>query len=477
MSGDTVVRRSEPSEATTLEPPGLNDSAVIAMPALIGEGETHWEIEASLDNATWYRISYQLTSTPTYTDYTPYATGYALAGVLSDDIGDHTPLPSAAFLTVDEDRLVMAGSFADNGALSRVSWTPVNGDPGVGNDERVPIATTNFLDLDTGDGGGITGISEASNGFFYVFKKSHIYKMVRTGVRDQAYEATVVSKSLGAMTGSVVSGLDEFGRSCIYALDPSLGPYRIGTSGLQLHHGLGSKTNQYSTWSTVLDTTNTHSVYYADSRQVIWWVRSTSVDGANSSSAPTLKIVLQTDATRATETGFEGGVSLGDGKSAIVLSACMFDKGVNIPNFVPYVATADSDHGDPTVLQLDVEDSTEDDGVAYAATLTTSPFLSAGQLNRFGTLAAGVLARASDVEGLRVILGQSRDFQNEEKASYINLEPLSSETEVVRVADESGFAGLRALQVTLRDDDLEGAPMGRWEVIQIALSQSSQETS
>ncbi len=475
-----TIRRSEPSAVLEFTPSGAGGSVLITAPTTAGaDSPTHWEIEASLDNATFYTAhTFLAVSSTTVNDNVPYSEGYtggtsvhAGGGRLSETSGDYTVPLSAKFLTVDDDRLVMASSFETTALTSRVSWTPVNGDPGVGNDERVPIATVNFLDLDAGQGGGITDMSQASNGFFYVFKWRAIYKMVRTGVRSQAYQASVVSKSLGAIPGSVVSGLDEFGRSCIYALDPSLGIYRIGANGLQLHHGLGSKVNTGSTWSTVNTDAATVlccSVYYADAKQVKWFL------ATNGSDLPNLEVVLQTDATRVddTGTGIEGGVSLANGQISNVISATMFAGNIDAgtarskvlkPTVGTYGASATA-----TIRQQDT--GTTDDGTAYAATLTSAPVMAAGQLNRFGTLSAGLVAMAASA--VTVVLGQSRDFGATEKTATIDLTPTASETEVIKTADNSGFASIRALQVSLSD---ASPATGRWQVVQIALSQSQQE--
>lgn len=469
QSAGVTLRRSEPSNSLTFAPSGTGTGVIVTKPATISESETHWELEASVDNANFYRIATTVVGTTTVTDSVAFSTGYALTGTLSATIGDYTVPGNYVFLAVDEDRLIMARSWVTTALGSRVSWTPVNGDPGSGNDERIPIESTNFLDLDAGQGGPITDLSQPSNGFFYVFKWGCIYKMVRTGIRDQAYTASVVSKSLGAIPGSVVSGVDEFGRSCVYALDPSLGLYRIGASGLQLHHGLGSKSNSRSTWSTVNTSPNYTiccAAYYADAQQVIWFI------ATDSSNTPNLKITLQTDAVRATNTGIEGGLSLADGAGSNAVSVCMFaenidDNAARTKVLKPFTGTVEST-AISTIRRHDT--GTTDDGSTFNATLTSAPIMSAGQLNRFGTLSAGVIGMAAN--GVDVVLGQSRDFGVEEKSSTIDLSPVASEVEVLRTADNSGFADVRALQVSLHDS----APAtGRWEIVQIALSQSVQE--
>jgi hypothetical protein len=149
MSGSTVLRRSEPGATLTFAPSGTKTGAVITKPASIGESETHWEIEASTDNANFYRLAQTVVGTTTYTDTVALGTGYATSGTLSADTGDYTRIPSGKFLVSDDDRLVIAGSWENADYASRIWWTPVYGDTtGVGNDERLEMDTDPFLDLD-----------------------------------------------------------------------------------------------------------------------------------------------------------------------------------------------------------------------------------------------------------------------------------------------------------------------------------------
>lgn len=76
MSGSTVLRRSEPSAVLTFVPSGTAAAARVTKPASISEGETHWELEASGDNANWYRIATTVVGTTTYDDYTASSKTY-----------------------------------------------------------------------------------------------------------------------------------------------------------------------------------------------------------------------------------------------------------------------------------------------------------------------------------------------------------------------------------------------------------------
>src|SRR5574341_660277 len=158
LAGATLVR-SEPSAATTFSPLGTKTGATVTKPASISENETHWEVEASTDGSTFYRIATVAVGTTTYTDTTAYSTGYNTASnTQSETAGNYTVPWSAKYLVVDADRLVIAGSWNDATKGSRVGWTPVGLDPGVGSDERIPTATSNTRDLDALEGGDITGL-------------------------------------------------------------------------------------------------------------------------------------------------------------------------------------------------------------------------------------------------------------------------------------------------------------------------------
>jgi hypothetical protein len=71
VSGTTVLRRSEPSTVLTFTPVGTKNGATITKGAdASGELSTHWEIEASLDNANFYRLARTINATTTYVDNT-----------------------------------------------------------------------------------------------------------------------------------------------------------------------------------------------------------------------------------------------------------------------------------------------------------------------------------------------------------------------------------------------------------------------
>jgi hypothetical protein len=315
-----TLRRSEPSEMLSFTPSGSGSGAVVTRPALVGEGETHWELEASLDSENWFRIATTAVGTSTVTDSQPYDNGYSDIGTVSETIGDYSLIGSGRFLVVDEDRLLILSSFEDANAASRVRWTTVGNDPGDGNDERIPIATANELDLDGLEGGGLTGASQSIHGYVYAFKLGAIYKLVRTDVRQHAYEAMAITKSRGAVEGSIVDAVDEAGRPAVFFIDPTIGACLLGSNGLQTC-GLDIR----ATWRRLnLDATAvSRGVYYPEAQQIHWWI---AVDGADT---PNLRVVLHINEMRLTPAGYRRGWAVWNGASANALAACLFAENVD----------------------------------------------------------------------------------------------------------------------------------------------------
>lgn len=439
VAGATTAR-SEPSAVRTFTPSGTNSGADVTRPALISEGETHWELEASLDNILFYRIATTVTGTATVTDTTSNTVGYAASGTLSEDIGDYLTLPSAKYLLVDGDRLVLGGHWTDLSLQSRVWWTPVTNDPGVGNSERLPLDVDNFLDLDNYEGGALTGLGQTVNNSWYAFKWSHIYKMTRTGDPANAYDPVTLSKKRGALPGSIVHGMDENGRACIYFLDPVSGPSRIGPQGLEVIIGLRK------TWNRVnLRATNVVSrgVYYPYKQQVHWWV------ATGTSNTPDLKLVLQVSELQpAANGGTHRGWSLATGTIATATTAAVFtetvvEEGDTVLRELPFIGINTPDF----IQRCDV--ATTDAGVAYVAVIRTKPFFLSGLLNRWGAMAATLLSSANAATGIVVKL--IRNFDIEEASVTRDLSPEGVEEFVIKDFDNLAISDNRSIQIEFTD--------------------------
>ena len=81
QSGGKTLVRSEPSLSLTFVPSGTGAAARVTKPASISENETHWEIEASEDNANYYQIGTVAVGTTTFDDTTASSKTFPTLGV------------------------------------------------------------------------------------------------------------------------------------------------------------------------------------------------------------------------------------------------------------------------------------------------------------------------------------------------------------------------------------------------------------
>lgn len=465
--GSTTILRSEPSDALTFTPSEANASVTITKGTTQNTTATHWELEASIDNANFYVLATTVLATTTVVDSTAFTTGYAVSYDLSEDVGDYNTLHSPKFLVADEDRLLLAGAWEDSTKASRVLWTPVFGAEGVGNDERWEADTDPFIDLDNYSGGPITGISNPINGQIWVFKQNKIYVLVRTGNRVRAYQSYKVSNSIGAIEGSIVQGVDSYGQPCLYFIDPVVGPCRTG----------GNKSVQscgkdiLSTWEEInLDSAivSVRSVFYPKKQQIQWRITT------GASTSPTKAIVLHCANTNESQDGVRGGWSIWTGKFTEGYTSILYSDNINANttrslDLVPFVGVTS---GDGYILQGDT--GTADDGEAYAASIRTKPYLLRGLLQKFGVGAAAVLGMESDTAEIQVTL--IRDFGLEEPRNIpsVDFAGTASETEVIKQLREFTGAQMYAMQIEFAD---VASPAGTWEINRFDLKISPEESA
>jgi len=446
-----ILRRSEPSEETKFRPSPASAGAVIARQALANEGETHWEVEASSDGADFFRIATVPIGTATYTDTTNLEIEqYADLGPASESIGTYLLQRSVRFLAADADRLLMGGHWTDAALKSRVAWTPVFADPGVGNDERLPLATggDNFVDLDNYDGGGLTGISQMANGTWFAFKWHAIYKMSRTGDITHAYDPICVSKTRGALPDSIVGGVDENGRPCLYFLDPAVGPCMVGAGGIRDILGLR---NTWNTITTMPEGVTCRAVFYQAKQQVHWWI---PVNGA---SRPTLKLVLQVNAMQgASGNAVQGSWALANGLLATATAAAMWhettvEDGVERPRYRPFAGLAQDDDVESTELIQRCDALDDDNGVDYHSVILSGAYAIVGVLNQWGTMASAFVASASDT--ISLLFSHIRNLGTETNSSTRDLSPEASEPYVIKTIDDIDMSEAKTVQFQVEDVD------------------------
>lgn len=475
LNGTVIESRSEPSAVTTFSPSGSGSAARIAKPAGISEHETHWEVEASLDNIDFYRIARVTVATATYDDSTAAGTGYAANGVLSADIGDYTLIPSGKFLTADQDRLLILGSWELSAEASRVRWTPVYADPGDANDERLELSVDPFLDLDGFEGGEITGASRAVSGYIFVFKRGHIYRLVRTNSRVAAYEAVPITKARGALPGSLVEAINQTGQPTLYFLDQSVGPTRLSADGLQW---CGRDIQTLWKRVNVNAAVPCHGVYYNNSRQLHYWL------AMDNSEYPNYKIVLHVNEMRDTEEGGRRGWVTVGLNSRIASAHCSVMFSTNIDsiddrNFtlVPLIGKESWDVGATTirdyVQQCDTggtdAHTTGDTDSAYRGVITSKPFALAGLLNQHEIVTGAVLTQtATSPDGL-IFVAAIKDYGADTKTASTSFYTAGLETHVISPLGDLRFAELYAIQLSIGDLDENVTPPDSWYVDMLQL--------
>lgn len=459
----TTVRRSEPSSVLTHDP--TNAALVrVTKPATVSEGETHWELEASTDNATFYVLATTAVGTTTYDDATADGAGYS-SGTLSEDTGDYTLIGSARYLSHDDDRLIWAGSFDDDDLASRVGWTPVYGASGVGNDERFKTGDDPYKDLDSYEHGAITGLSSPMLGGIWVFKQSAIYKLTRTGLTTQAYDSDKYTDALGAIHGSVTSGIDETGQPCIYFLDHEQGPCRIGVGGIKR---CGEDVR--STWNTLnLEATKvvTSVLYYPLKKQLIWCL------ATSASNVPDTAIVLHIDKSRSFEDGIRKGWVIWNGSRASALSMFLYADNVDSNTtrsltLVPYICL----EGLGLVHRCDTGNT--DNSVSYTAKFKTKPYWLKSILQRFSVMAGAIIAKA--VTSAQITMKVYRDFEAETTTtvSDTSLAASGTETTVIKFLDNLKGAEMRVVQFELTDPTTVSA---QWIIDGIVILESPGQSS
>jgi hypothetical protein len=373
---------------------------------------------------------------------------------------------SARFLAVDNDRLLLAGSLYDDTYGSRVSWTPVYGDTtAVGNDERVPTNTDNFIDLDNYEGGALTALHGPVNGFCWAFKNRHIYKLARTGNAANAYEAICVTKTCGAIKHSVVEAFDQRGDPALYFLDPFVGPTRVGKNGLE---SCGADVR--NTWNTVnLDATGLTAwgLYYPRKRQIRWWVAT----GSNSS--PLLVFVLHIDYQEDDIRGARKGFTIWDGTMATALCGCLYATDVTASSrskdLVPYLGMSVSN-----AAQIwKTETTNADNGTAYDATIRTKAYAPVGIDTKFQVHNASFTAEAASSTSLDFSILADMGVRTT-TVSSVSLAPEGSETHVVHKIDDLTDGEMNTVMLEISDPTSQSK---LWRLAEMAVRISPGQTS
>lgn len=446
---------SELSPAVSFTPSGGGTHARVTRPSLPSETETHWRLFGSPDGVNYYRLADIVVGTSTYDDNTApsaYSTVSPTFAGYPTDAGYFTAPPSAKFLLVDGARLLLGGSWETTAYASRVWFTPVRNttDPAfnVADDERVP--PENYLDLDPGEGGGLTGLGGPIDGTPIAFKYSAIYKLVPTSNPDKPYVRIKLTSSVGALRHlAIVKGEDDTATPALY-FPSRTGPYRLGAAGLQF---LGRDIEDV--WKRVnLDASviTAASVWHDEKRQ--WWLF-VALDGA---AVPSHALVFSVQHARATDTAdVRGGWAVYPIPNGL-LTACMFSKTVGAtmsralkPYLIPNIADAQPRQFDADGVHSDVIQSGTQGYRGYGR---TKPYRVAGMGRYVGVSKALVLMQGQTVQNTNFRVKAVRDFGVESRESTLTVPAATADiTHYPLRTEATEMAQAQTIQIEFGDAD------------------------
>ena len=361
QSGGVAVRRSEPGATVSFTPSGGGTAARVTQPAVANEGETHWEVEGSADNVSFYVLSTVAIATTTYDDSTAPAS-YSTGTNLSPVTGTYTPQRSYRFIASDQGRLLGFGSWTQTNRQNDIEVSSVIGSLNVGDAERLDTTSTYRYTLDENDSGAPTGLRGPVFGNFYAFKFRQFWELAPTGLTSNPYRRTPISKTIGCVQrGASCVGEDTQGNGALYFFSHR-GLYVYGVGGLR-YLGKGIEDYVLGPTATInLGATNVIAwvCYYPFKRQVwVGWATGSSNDPN------------QTAIFDITSNGWSR-VPTGD-KLANIRCAHLFSNTIGTTmslDLKPYVASATT----ATALSKgDTDGQTSDGGTTFQAYILTRP--------------------------------------------------------------------------------------------------------
>lgn len=413
-----TVRRSEPSASVSFTPSGAGTAARVTRGTAPGEVETHWEVEASLDNTTFYRIATVVIGTTTYDDSagtTTYANNpvSALTGV-------YTLQKSYKFIAADQGRILGFGAYTPTNPQSRIEFSAVLGSSDIGDDERVPIG--NYVGLDDNDSGFATALCGPVNGSFYAGKYRQLWKLTPTGSPAIPYTVLPLSKIIGVVGPKAITLTeDEDGRQNISWMS-STGPYRLGINGIEyIGKGVEDYTISAGPNSAYLSldaaTVVCHVQWYRDQRQAWFWVAITG--GAE----PTTVLVCSVGRPGRTYAWsvYTGGI--GGARCAVMFSATV---GASMGRqLIPYIGSATSNG----VIGA-CDSSTQDFNVSYGGSIVTRVYRPWGD-NFSGSITGGQLVALPSALNSITVSTRGNFGGVTDAAETVSLAAAGSETRVI----------------------------------------------
>jgi len=423
-SGSVVVAQSEPSASVSFTPNGNDTAARVTKSATITESETHWVVEASTNNSTFYELSEIAVATTTYDDSALVST-YS-ANSLSAVLGAYIAPFSVKYVVAAFNRILGLGAWESGQPQSRIWFSPAKGTADKGDDERVPdtLNVRNFFDIDEGTGGDGTGFAGPIYGAVYVFKYSQIRKILPTGGTNPVFDVLEVSLTRGALEQECIAvGEDAAGRPAIFFLDSQVGPMVVGSTPVT---PIGDGVRDL--WDTVNLAATTKVGWVVDypAKDQVWFAWATG-----SNNEPNL-IAVYTKRTGGWQV-FDTGGKLRTSR-AVVLFAKTLAAAMSRDKTL-YFADSTANN---KILRGDTTD-TADDATTFQAIVKTKPYAwNNGKPLRATT--PWIVAKAAS--GVTLTVTADLDFGlDTSRTGTVDLTPDGSETRVFRRVEGLDLAG------------------------------------
>lgn len=424
------------------------------------EGETHWALAASADGLIYYIIAETAVGTTTFDDALDPANYSNGTYPATPDEGSNTVWPSVKFIVSTGDRLVGFGAYQPGLAASipgtmaskdgRVWFSPVLDSSVIHDEERVSNTLTfqGWIDVARNNGSEDRALCGPLDGQILAFQSRGQHLLVPTGDAQQPFERNTITTKLGAVNNqSTFIGEDEFGRQCVYFLDPKRGPYRYGAQGNQW-----CGYDVADLWETInLDASTivAHGLYNDELRACMWWI----CTGSNTEPDTLLvffvqegRVVKSQDGDYSVRYGWVKWTGVVATERCSVMFAKTFGAAMSRAT-KPYVG------GSANLLRADDATATLDNATTFQATVTSPAFrLDPIYANKAigGQCTSYLMALAAS--GVTIRQSFIRNFGDEtDRTSDVLLTAAGSETRVLRKFEDAALAEAYVFQVKLGD--------------------------
>lgn len=449
----TLQRESEAGPVATFTPNGTSQYVVVGRQVETGEGETHWIVEASPDNKTFFQLSGPIPwATLQYFDNLDPLSQYA-SKTAAPLTGTRMPFPSVKFLCADADRLLGFGVWETAAGSSvppragRIYFTPVLDSTDQDDDERIAygVESPGYIDVGRNRGYEDRALAGPIDGQFFAFQSLGVHMLVSTGEVSVPFRRVTLSWRIGAVSHwSTFIGEDESGAPSLYFLDPKRGPYRYGARGLEW---IGYDVQDV--WETInLDASEqvAHGYYDHNLKAAVWFV------ATGTAAAPNRCLVFFTKEAEGTSVE---GARFGWSQWA---AAKWFDGCWSSLFFSRTLGSSAS--GAETgfiactggVYRLNMPGAMDDDGDPFQAYIRSPVFQSQQKAieKTAGMAYIQATAHATPIVVLQHTL--TPDFgRRVSQTKQVSLAPEFRETRVVRKIPDLGIANASSVQVEIGD--------------------------